>query len=40
MQEAGHIAVEIEPRLQKLEGENLKYSTANKDDEARSDIKC
>jgi hypothetical protein len=40
MQEAGHIAVETEPLLQPLEGETLKYATANKDDEARSDIKC
>ena len=40
MIEAGHIAVEIEPLLQPLEGETFEYKTANKDDEARSDIKC
>jgi hypothetical protein len=40
MQEAGHIAVETEPLLQPLEGEAFENKTANKDDEARSDIKC
>ena len=40
MREAGHIAVETEPRLQPLNGEVFDYKSANKDDEARSDIKC
>lgn len=40
MREAGNIAVETEPLLQPLAGETLKYATANKDDEARSKIKC
>jgi hypothetical protein len=40
MREAGHVAVEIEPQLQPLEGEVFEYKSANKDDEARSDIKC
>jgi len=37
---AGHVAVEIEPQLQPLDGEVFDYKSANKDDEARSDIKC
>jgi len=40
MREAGHTAVEIEPQLQPLDGEVFEYKSANKDDEARSDIKC
>ena len=40
MREAGCSAVEIEPQLQPLEGEQFDYKSANKDDEARSDIKC
>ena len=40
MREAGHTAVETEPRLQPLNGEVFDYKSANKDDEARSDIKC
>lgn len=33
-------AVELEPQLQPLDGEAFDYKSANKDDEARSDIKC
>jgi len=40
MREAGHIAVELEPLLLPLEGEAFEYKSANKSDEARSDIKC
>jgi hypothetical protein len=40
MRDAGHTAVEIEPQLQPLSGEVFDYKSANKDDEARSDIKC
>lgn len=40
MRDAGHTAVEIEPQLQPLTGEVFDYRSANKDDEARSDIKC
>ena len=40
MREAGHTAVELEPQLQPLSGEVFEYKSANKDDEARSDIKC
>ena len=40
MREAGHTAVETEPQLQPLDGEVFDYKSANKDDEARSDIKC
>ena len=40
MREAGLIEVEEEPKLQPLSGKILDYKTANKDDEARSDIKC
>ena len=40
MKEAGHTAVEVEPQLQSLDGETFEYKSANKDDEARSDIKC
>ena len=40
MREAGHTAVEVEPQLQPLDGEVFDYKSANKDDEARSDIKC
>ena len=40
MEEAGCSAVGIEPELMPLEGEEFEYKTANKQDEARSDIKC
>ena len=40
MRESGHTVVEIEPKLQKLNGEEFKYKSANKDENARSDIKC
>ena len=40
MREAGLKAVELEPQLQPLDGEAFDYKSANKDDEARSDIKC
>lgn len=40
MIEAGCAAVESESKLQPIEGEEFYYSTANKQDEARSDIKC
>ena len=40
MREAGHSLVETEPQLQPLTGEGFHYKSANKDDEARSDIKC
>src|SRR6185437_5197409 len=40
MREAGLNAVELEPQLQPLDGEAFDYKSANKDDEARSDIKC
>jgi len=39
MREAGHSAVEIEPQLQPLSGEAFEYKSANKEDDARSDIK-
>ena len=32
--------VEIEPRLQSLDGENLQLRTANREDEARLDIRA
>jgi hypothetical protein len=40
MEEAGCKLVETEPVLQPLEGEEFEYRTANKEEEARSDIKC
>jgi hypothetical protein len=40
MRDAGHTAVEIEPQLQQLSGEVFEYKSANKEEEARSDIKC
>ena len=40
MKEAGHSYVETEPALQPLHGEVFKYKSANKQDDARSDIKC
>ena len=40
MRDAGLTAVEIEPPLQPLTGEVFDYKSANKADEARSDIKC
>ena len=36
MREAGCTAVEVEPQLQPLEGEEFEYKSANKEDEARS----
>jgi hypothetical protein len=39
MREAGHTAVEVEPQLQPLSGEEFKYNSANKEPDARSDIK-
>jgi len=36
--DAGH-TVETEPLLQKLSGEGFEYKSANKEDDARSDIK-
>ena len=39
MREAGHKAVEVEPQLQNLTGEVFEYKSANKQDDARSDIK-
>ena len=38
MRDAGH-TVETEPALQKLTGEGFDYKSANKEDDARSDIK-
>ena len=38
MRETGHV-VEPEPALQKLTGEGFKYKSANKEDDARSDLK-
>ncbi|MEO7176741.1 MAG: reverse transcriptase domain-containing protein [Saprospiraceae bacterium] len=38
MRDAGHV-VETEPPLQKLTGEGFDYKSANREDEARSDIK-
>ena len=40
MIDAGYTQVETEPILQPLSGEEFFYKTANKDSEARSDIKC
>ena len=40
LKEAGHASTEIEPKLQPLSGEEFEYKSANKDDEARSDVKC
>ena len=40
MKEAGHRAVEVEPALQPLSGEIFERKSANKKDEARSDVKC
>ena len=40
MREAGHTTVEVEPKLQELSGEVFDYLSANKESEARSDIKC
>ena len=39
MREAGHTAVEVEPALLPLTGEAFHYRSANKEDDARSDIK-
>jgi hypothetical protein len=40
MKEAGFKAVETEPQLHPLSGETFEYKSANKDEDARSDIKC
>ena len=40
MREAGHTLVEVEPQLQALSGEAFDRKTANKEADARSDIKC
>jgi len=40
MREAGHTLVEVEPQLQELSGEVFEYKSANKEADARSDIKC
>ena len=40
IREAGFKAVETEPQLQPLSGEFFEYKSANKDEDARSDIKC
>jgi len=40
MKEAGHGVVETEPQLQALQGEAFRYKSANKENDARSDIKC
>jgi len=40
MREAGHTLVEVEPQLQELSGEVFGYKSANKEADARSDIKC
>src|SRR5687768_15832012 len=40
MREAGHTLVEVEPQLQELSGEAFEYKSANKEPDARSDIKC
>jgi len=39
MREAGHTAVEVEPALQPLTGEVFDFKSANKEPDARSDIK-
>ena len=39
MREAGYLQVEVEPQLQELSGEVFKYKSANKDADARSDVK-
>jgi len=40
MREAGHTLVEVEPQLQELSGEVFEFKSANKEADARSDIKC
>jgi hypothetical protein len=40
LREAGHTLVEVEPPLQELSGEVFEFKTANKQDNARSDVKC
>jgi hypothetical protein len=40
MREAGHSLVEVEPQLQELSGEVFEFKSANKEADARSDIKC
>jgi len=40
LKEAHFAGVEIEPRLQPLSGESFLLKSVNKDDEARSDVKC
>jgi hypothetical protein len=39
MREAGHTLVEVEPQLQELSGEVFEFKSANKADDALSDIK-
>ena len=40
IKEAGFKAVETEPQLQPLSGESFDFKSANKEEDARSDIKC
>ena len=40
MRVASYLAVETEPQLQALSGEKFAYKSANKEGDARSDIKC
>ena len=40
MRDAGYLAVETEPQFQALSGEKFAYKSANKEADARSDIKC
>ena len=40
LREAKFHAVETEPTLQSLSGEAFKFKSTNKDDDARSDVKC
>jgi hypothetical protein len=40
LREARYHAVETEPQLQPLSGESFRLKSANKEEEARSDVKC
>ena len=40
MREVGLTCIEVEPKLQPLTGESFDLRTANKDEEARANIKC
>ena len=40
LREAGYASTEIEPKLQPLTGEEFELKSANKEDDARSDVKC